>query len=82
MMSLLAKRVVDNQRTFVYSFVGAGTHAGTLFNGLIGSLLLEHSGWRTVFYLIGQFYFAVAFWCLASNPRFSHESLLSQVQDA
>ncbi|XP_065670063.1 voltage-gated purine nucleotide uniporter SLC17A9-like isoform X4 [Hydra vulgaris] len=52
--SLVSKNIHPNNRNFAYSFAASGTSMGSIFSGLIGSLLLDYSGWRSVFLLIGS----------------------------
>ncbi|XP_071136553.1 voltage-gated purine nucleotide uniporter SLC17A9-like [Mytilus edulis] len=53
--SLIAKKVLEEERSSTYSFVCAGSPLGTLLTGSVGSLLLETYGWHSVFYFIGMF---------------------------
>nr|XP_047124287.1 solute carrier family 17 member 9 isoform X3 [Hydra vulgaris]XP_047124294.1 solute carrier family 17 member 9 isoform X4 [Hydra vulgaris] len=52
--SLVSKNIHPNNRNFAYSFAASGTSMGSIFSGLIGSLLLDYSGWRSVFLFIGS----------------------------
>ena len=40
--------------TTVFTYRGAILHFRNIFSGFTGSLLLESSGWRSVFYLTGS----------------------------
>lgn len=51
--SLVSKRVVETERSFTFSFITSGQHAGTLFCGIFGSLVLENYGWRYTFQMVG-----------------------------
>ncbi|KAF6032628.1 SLC17A9 [Bugula neritina] len=52
-MSATGTHVVETERTQVYSLISAGTHGGTLFTGLFGSIILHHFGWGSVFNFLG-----------------------------
>lgn len=51
--SLCSQRVVEGERGFLMSTMGSGSYLGTLIVGGLGSLILEHYDWETVFYSIG-----------------------------
>ena len=51
--SILSRKVAETERTFTMTFVCAGAHAGTLFCGSVGSLLLDWYSWHCPFYFIG-----------------------------
>ena len=51
--SLLSKRVPVDSRSSTFTFSASGTMIGTVFSGFVGSFLLEHSGWRSLFLVIG-----------------------------
>jgi len=52
-MSAVGQHCNEKERTFVYSVISAGSHGGTLFTGLVGSIILENYGWEAVFHFIG-----------------------------
>lgn len=51
--SLVSKKVAESEKAFTFSFITSGQHLGTLFCGIIGSVILESYGWRYTFQLIG-----------------------------
>ena len=51
--SMLAKHVATSERGFVFSFAYSGSALGTILTGFVGSLLIEHVGWPSVFTLVG-----------------------------
>lgn len=51
--SLVSKRVIETERSFTFSFITSGQHAGTLFCGIFGSIVLENYGWRYTFQMVG-----------------------------
>lgn len=53
-MSAVGQHCNEKERTFVYSVISAGSHGGTLFTGLVGSIILENYGWEAVFHFIGM----------------------------
>ena len=53
-MSAVGQHVSDKERTFVYSVIASGTHGGTVFTGLFGSIILKYSGWPAVFQFTGK----------------------------
>jgi len=55
-MSATGTHVVETERTQVYSLISAGTHGGTLFTGLFGSIILHHFGWGSVFNFLGELF--------------------------
>ena len=55
-MSMMSKRVIESERTFTFSVIGAGSHGGTLFVGLFGSAIIRNYGWAFVFYAIGTYH--------------------------
>ena len=56
-MSAVGQHCTEKERTFVYSVISAGSHGGTLFTGLVGSIILENYGWEAVFNFIGEWIF-------------------------
>ncbi|XP_071333196.1 voltage-gated purine nucleotide uniporter SLC17A9-like isoform X2 [Trachinotus anak] len=59
--SLCSKRVVEGERGFLMSTMHSGSHLGTLLAGGMGSVMLDHYGWESVFYSTG---FLSALWAL------------------
>ncbi|KAL1020971.1 hypothetical protein UPYG_G00007050 [Umbra pygmaea] len=51
--SLCSQRVVEGEKGFLMSTVGSGSYMGTLVVGGLGSVMLEHYGWESVFYCTG-----------------------------
>ncbi|KAJ8016813.1 hypothetical protein DPEC_G00011250 [Dallia pectoralis] len=51
--SLCSQRVADGEKGFLMSTIGSGSYMGTLMLGGLGSELLEHYGWESVFYCTG-----------------------------
>ncbi|XP_002739637.1 voltage-gated purine nucleotide uniporter SLC17A9-like [Saccoglossus kowalevskii] len=51
--SILSTKVSDNSKSRTYSTVMSGTSAGNVLSGSVGSLLLMHYGWHSVFYTFG-----------------------------
>jgi ACS family sodium-dependent inorganic phosphate cotransporter-like MFS transporter 9 len=51
--SLVSKRIVESERAFTFSFITSGQHLGTLFCGIVGSVVLENYGWRVTFHMVG-----------------------------
>ncbi|XP_010888943.2 solute carrier family 17 member 9-like isoform X2 [Esox lucius] len=51
--SLCSQRVVEGERGFLMSTIGSGSYMGTLMVGGLGSMILEHYGWESVFYCTG-----------------------------
>lgn len=55
--SLFSRRVSELDRAFSYSFATSGSHIGTLFSGIVGSLTNEYFGWPITFIFIGTLSF-------------------------
>ncbi|KAK3791568.1 hypothetical protein RRG08_002924 [Elysia crispata] len=53
MTSIISRKVLENERSFTYSVVAAGSYVGTLLTGSLGSVMLDEYGWQTPFYCIG-----------------------------
>ncbi|ESO07094.1 hypothetical protein HELRODRAFT_76708, partial [Helobdella robusta] len=53
MSSLFSRKVSEFDRAFSYSFATSGSHIGTLFSGIIGSLMNDYLGWPLTFITIG-----------------------------
>lgn len=53
MSSLASRRLSDKDRAAFFSLATSGSAFGTLLTGLVGSFILEHSNWQSVFYVIG-----------------------------
>lgn len=53
MASLVSKRLTAAEKGRVFGIVTAGSHAGTVLAGSLGSLVLDFAGWEWVFYFIG-----------------------------
>ncbi|CAL1545000.1 unnamed protein product [Lymnaea stagnalis] len=53
MTSIISRKVLEHQRSFLYSVVASGSHFGTLLTGSMGSVLLDYFGWSIPFYIIG-----------------------------
>lgn len=51
--SLVSKKISETERAFTFSFITSGQHLGTLFCGIVGSIILEKFGWQATFHLIG-----------------------------
>ncbi|XP_067095920.1 voltage-gated purine nucleotide uniporter SLC17A9-like isoform X2 [Osmerus mordax] len=51
--SLCSQRVVEGKKGFLMSTMGSGSYLGTMMSGSLGSLMLEHYGWESVFYGTG-----------------------------
>lgn len=51
--SLVSKRIMESEKAFTFSFITSGQHLGTLFCGIVGSVVLENYGWRITFQMIG-----------------------------
>ena len=51
--SLVSKKISETERAFTFSFITSGQHLGTLFCGIVGSIVLEKFGWQATFHLIG-----------------------------
>ncbi|XP_046895812.1 solute carrier family 17 member 9-like isoform X1 [Hypomesus transpacificus] len=51
--SLCSQRVVEGKKGFLMSTMGSGSYLGTMMVGSLGSLMLEHYGWESVFYGTG-----------------------------
>ena len=79
--SIIAKRNPVTERALIFSFSLSGTAMGTIFSGLIGSMLLEYFGWPSVFVLIG---FLSLSWLLflrkLANTREGKDRVLAQSQ--
>lgn len=54
-MSAIGQHCAEKERTLVYSVISAGSHGGTLFTGLVGSVILQKYGWQAVFHFIGDY---------------------------
>ncbi|XP_077409871.1 voltage-gated purine nucleotide uniporter SLC17A9-like isoform X2 [Vanacampus margaritifer] len=59
--SLIAQRAPEGEKSFLYSINQSGTSLGILLAGLLGSAMLDRSGWEGVFYATG---FLSALWAL------------------
>ncbi|XP_006811686.2 voltage-gated purine nucleotide uniporter SLC17A9-like [Saccoglossus kowalevskii] len=64
MASVVARKVHIRNRSFLYTAVGAGTNAGNLMSGSLGSVLVEYVGWRSMFYFFGAI---SVVWALATR---------------
>lgn len=53
MMSLIAKRIPDSERSLPNGIITSAANFGTLMCGGIGSIILEYRNWEVVFYIIG-----------------------------
>ncbi|GFO27656.1 solute carrier family 17 member 9 [Plakobranchus ocellatus] len=53
MTSIISRKVLENQRSFTYSVVAAGSYVGTLLTGSLGSVIMDEYGWQMSFYCIG-----------------------------
>lgn len=51
--SLVSKRIAESEKSFTFSFITSGQHLGTLFCGIVGSVVLETYGWRATFQMVG-----------------------------
>ena len=51
--SLMSHRVVLEERSFTWSVVSSGSHAGVLLCGSLGSILADNFGWRVPFLVSG-----------------------------
>ncbi|GFR61475.1 solute carrier family 17 member 9, partial [Elysia marginata] len=54
MTSIISRKVLENQRSFTYSVVAAGSYVGTLLTGSLGSVMMDEYGWQMPFYCIGM----------------------------
>ena len=53
MMSLIAKKIPENERSLPNGIILSAANFGTVLCGGIGSVILEHKSWEAVFYIIG-----------------------------
>ncbi|CAJ1084641.1 solute carrier family 17 member 9-like [Xyrichtys novacula] len=51
--SLCSQRVVEGERGILMSIMNSGSFLGTLLAGGMGSLMLDHYGWESIFYAVG-----------------------------
>ncbi|CAH1775098.1 unnamed protein product [Owenia fusiformis] len=51
--SIVCRKVNDQERSLIYSFITSGSQLGILICGSVGSILLERFGWSSVFYVSG-----------------------------
>uniref|UniRef100_A0A914XFV0 Major facilitator superfamily (MFS) profile domain-containing protein n=1 Tax=Plectus sambesii TaxID=2011161 RepID=A0A914XFV0_9BILA len=54
MASIISRHLTSADKGRVFGICMAGSHAGTVLAGSIGSILLDMFGWRVVFYFIGS----------------------------
>ncbi|XP_070545469.1 voltage-gated purine nucleotide uniporter SLC17A9-like [Ptychodera flava] len=60
--SITASKVEKENRTFFYTAIGAGTTAGNVISGRLGSYLLDRFSWHVSFYVFGAI---ATFWAIA-----------------
>lgn len=55
MISLTSQRLIESERASFFSLVTSGSALGTLLTGVLGSYVLQHYEWDTVFRVLGMF---------------------------
>jgi ACS family sodium-dependent inorganic phosphate cotransporter-like MFS transporter 9 len=54
MISLTSQRLTEPERASFFSLVTSGSALGTLLTGVLGSYILEHYEWNSVFRVLGD----------------------------
>ena len=77
--SIFSKHVHVSERSLLYAFAQSGSHLGTIFTGLLGSIIIELCGWPQIFILSGMFSIMWAFWLqYLRKTSYSNETLLAE----
>ncbi|XP_065180863.1 voltage-gated purine nucleotide uniporter SLC17A9-like [Sycon ciliatum] len=76
MSSLLTAHVREQERTFYFGVVCAGSHIGTVFSGSIVGLLIFRWGWPSVFHVLGAlgFFWAISVHSILGTSKFGRWS--------
>ncbi|XP_067001779.2 voltage-gated purine nucleotide uniporter SLC17A9 isoform X2 [Anabrus simplex] len=73
MSSLTSQRLTEKERASFFSVLTSGSAVGTIVTGVLGSYLLDHFGWPTVFLMIGllgfMWTFVLRYYTLALDRR-------------
>uniref|UniRef100_H2ZBM9 Major facilitator superfamily (MFS) profile domain-containing protein n=1 Tax=Ciona savignyi TaxID=51511 RepID=H2ZBM9_CIOSA len=81
MISLLAHKIPDSERSFPMGVIFAASNFGSLLCGAVGSIVLEHYGWQRVFQVLGliALLWTYVMWASTKKPKNNVISLDSMV---